>query len=235
MRANVTRIDLSGPYVDDASLVSLVDGLRAASRDPDCHCVTIAGSGAFCLGDDPDERAAASEEGPEAIGRRARGAQSRLVPLIRDMDKPVIAEIDGPAIGAGLALALACDVRIGSTEAALGCGAPALVGGLSFGLSWLLVRTLGPAASGPAMCGQLLAAPRALALGLLDEVVEQSQLPGRVAEVAAELAAVEPKTLAAIKRGLAGAAELSLTEAIEYESYLQEMAVEGAAVPEGMR
>src|SRR5918998_6314575 len=92
---------------------ALAAGLKQA-RDPDVRAVVLTGAGrGFCVGQDLTE----FREAPGDIGERLRGGYHPNVVAIRELEKPVIAAVNGPAAGAGLSLACACDTRIAADSA----------------------------------------------------------------------------------------------------------------------
>src|ERR1043166_6465743 len=96
----------------------LAEALEEAGSDPDARVVVLTGAGrAFCAGGDVNFMAELVERGNSEEFARLLGAARRVILAIRHMTKPVIASINGPAAGAGLNLALACDLRMASTDA----------------------------------------------------------------------------------------------------------------------
>src|SRR5438874_9308302 len=96
----------------------LAEALEEAGSDPDVRVVVITGEGrAFCAGGDVNFMAELVDRGDSEEFARLLGAARRVILAIRHMTKPVIASINGPAAGAGFNLALACDLRIASSDA----------------------------------------------------------------------------------------------------------------------
>jgi enoyl-CoA hydratase/carnithine racemase len=125
----------------------------------------------------------------------------RVALMLEDLDKPIIAAINGVAVGAGLDMALHCDMRIASSSARLSEGyiKVGLVPG--DGGAWLLPRLVGPAvAMELLLTGRMVGSEEALHLGLVNRVVADDQLPAATAEFAQALAAVAPVQVAMIRR-----------------------------------
>jgi len=152
---------------DDAMHAGFRDALKAA-RDREVRGVVLTGAGrGFCVGQD-----LASFTGGRDVGSLLRDTYHPNIRALRALEKPVIAAVNGAAAGAGLSLAMACDVRIAADSASF---VPAFVNvGLvpDSGGSHFLTRILGPArASEWMLSGRRLAADEALAWGLVSEVV----------------------------------------------------------------
>jgi 2-(1,2-epoxy-1,2-dihydrophenyl)acetyl-CoA isomerase len=146
-----------------------------------------------------------------------------MLTRLRTMPKPVIAAMNGPAVGIGASYALACDIRIAVPEAYL---LEAFINiGLApdGGVSWLLPRLVGTGVAYEMFfTGKPLSAADAHRLGVINRVVPQERLEEEVRELATQLAAQPPKAMAAAKRAVNHALESSYEEALEFESYLQE-------------
>ena len=198
---------------------ALADRLEAAAADRSVRAVVITGAGsAFSAGGD----LAFLQELPGMPPARAKevvyGNFQRVPRLIRAMDKPVIAAVNGAAVGAGCEIAVACDFRIASEKArfgevwiTLGC-IPAL-GGM-----YLLPRLVGFAkATELVLTGEIIDAREALRIGLVNKVVMPPDLPRAAEELARSLARGPARAIAAAKealnRGLASTfwAELDTT------------------------
>ena len=149
----------------------------------------------------------------------AIGALTRL----RTMPKPVIAAMNGPAVGIGASFALACDIRIATPEAYL---MEAFVNiGLApdGGVSWLLPRLVGTGVAYEMFfTGKQLSAADAHRLGVINRIVPADQLEHEVRELAGQLAQQPRQAMAAAKRAVNHALESSFEDALEFESYLQE-------------
>ena len=150
--------------------------------------------------------------------------------------KPVIAAVNGPALGAGSELALMCDIIVADRSAKIG-QPEARVGIMpGAGGTQRLVRAIGrPAASLMLMSGEPLSGERAWQLGLASELAETGQALVRAREIAAQVAQMPPQALAAIKRSLLQGADLPLDAALALE-HREFLALFGTAdQKEGMR
>jgi enoyl-CoA hydratase len=149
----------------------------------------------------------------------------------------VIAAVNGPAAGFGLALALAADIRYASTSAVFRAAFINIgVSNCDMGTSWLLPRLIGASRSHELMLtGRRLDADEALRIGLVADVVEGDQLAERALGAAGQIAALAPWGVRLTKRGMWAALEVpSEQAAIEYEDRQQIMATMGAAPPEAV-
>src|SRR5512146_2174940 len=179
-RGAVLSITLNRPEVMNALNAAVHAGLYAAleeARDPAVRAVVLTGAGrAFCAGQDLQE----FRSGARDVAGNLRTNYHRNVLAIRALEKPVIAAVNGAAAGAGLSLALACDVRIASRSARF---VPAFIKiGLipDSGGTWLVRRLLGAARAFEWLTtGRRLGADEARDWGLVSEVVEDEELPER--------------------------------------------------------
>ncbi len=235
----VATLTLNRPEVYNALsaelLRELLAALRAAERDPAVRAVVITGVGkAFSSGQDLREFPA---EGATAlIGERLRTHYNPLVTQLTTMSKPVIAAINGVAAGAGLSLALACDLRLAGDDARL-VVAFARIGLIpDCGMSYTLPRLIGPArAFDLAARGGELDAPTALAWGMLNRVAPAGELAAAAQAYGEEFTRGPAHAISLIKRSMAFGAGASLAQALEYEAQAQQAAsahpdfVEGVA------
>lgn len=203
----------------------LGDAIKQAEKDDAVRVVVLTGSGrAFCSGADVTEMVGDGVmRTPEDVGNVLRNEYMPMLMRLRTMPKPVIAAMNGPAVGIGASYALACDIRIAVPEAYL---LEAFINiGLApdGGVSWLLPRLAGTAVAYEMFfTGKPLAAADAHRLGVINRVVPPERLEDEVRELAAQLASQPPKAMAAAKRAVNHALESSYEDALEFESYLQE-------------
>lgn len=204
--------------LDEVTRLGLVRHLDDLARDPEVRALLLTGAGrTFCVGQD----LAATTELDDAHDTVER-TYNPVVRLLAGMDKPVVAAVNGAAVGAGVGLALACDVVLIARGASLSCsfGRMALVP--DSGIAWALARQVGYArAFDLARSGRHVDADEAAALGLATRIVEDTELAETAANEAADLAAGPAKALALTKRLLRSAAELPLEQVLEREALAQ--------------
>jgi 2-(1,2-epoxy-1,2-dihydrophenyl)acetyl-CoA isomerase len=212
--------------LDQESTRSLRKAFEAAARDPGVGSVILTGAGrAFCSGADLHEVSAGHQAGDSELGDNLRRNYSPLIRAIRACPKPVIAAINGTAAGAGLSLALACDIRMAAANVQLivvfiRVGLVPDAGSLFF-----LTRMFGLSkATEMAITGEPMAVEEAHRLGAIAAVVPAEQLGTVAGDLAARLAQGPSKTYALIKRGLERAMDLDLEQTLELESHLQTLA-----------
>jgi enoyl-CoA hydratase len=220
---------------------SLHDELRSIASDRACRAVILTGAGrGFCAGvdlrgygsapgndgsDDPRDRLANQEH------------MSTLVLGLRALPQPVIAAVNGPAAGLGLALALGSDIRFASREAVFRVAFINIgVSNCDMGTSWLLPRLIGASRAHELMLtGRRVDADEALRIGLVADVLPADQLAARAIEAAEQISSLAPWGVRLTKRGMWAALEIpSQQTATEYEDRQQIMATFGAAVPEAV-
>jgi len=231
----VRTITLNRPDVLNAFNGAMHAALAVAIKDarsPEVRAVVITGAGrGFCVGQDLTE----FREAPGDIGERLRGSYHPNILAIRALEKPVVAAVNGPAAGAGLSLACACDLRIAADSATF---VPAFINiGLvpDSGGTFFVRRLLGYARAFEWLSsGRRLSAAEAHGWGLVSEVVPADELAGRAAELAGELAAMPTAAIGMTKRLLDNAETATLEEQLEREAQLQTAATRSEDFREGV-
>lgn len=225
MQRDDVRNALTGTrLVDD-----IVDTLSWANQTPEVSVLVLTGAGsAFCAGGNIKEMKEKSGTfgGPviEIQEQYRRGIQ-RLPLALHQAEVPIIAAVNGPAIGAGMDLACFCDLRLGSSKALFGETFLNLGIIPGDGGAWILQRLLGyQRATELSLTGRLVKAEEALALGLLLEVVAPETLLPRALELAAQIAAQPPQALRLTKRLLKLAQRQELPDFLELCACFQGMA-----------
>jgi 2-(1,2-epoxy-1,2-dihydrophenyl)acetyl-CoA isomerase len=216
----------------------LGEAIKQAESDEAVRVVVLTGSGrAFCSGADVTEMGGdGGMRTPADVGNVLRNEYMPMLTRLRTMPKPVIAAMNGPAVGIGASYALACDIRIATPEAYL---LEAFVNiGLApdGGVSWLLPRLAGTGiAYEMFFTGKPLQAVDAHRLGLINRIVPAEKLEAEVRELASQLASQPRQAMAAAKRAVNHALESSYEEALEFESYLQEAQAASPEFAEGVQ
>src|SRR5437016_5602992 len=216
----------------------LGDAIKLAERDDAMRVVVLTGSGrAFSSGADVTEMV---QDGgmrtPEDVGNVLRTEYMPLLTRLRTMPKPVIAAMNGPAVGIGASYALACDIRIATPEAYL---LEAFVNiGLApdGGVSWLLPRLAGTGVAYEMFfTGKPLQAADAHRLGVFNRLVPAERLEEEVRDLANHLASQPRQAMAGAKRAVNHAITSSYEDAMEFESYLQEAQAASSEFAEGVQ
>ena len=232
----VATITLNRPDTLNALNVAmrreLLAAFKAAGRDETVRAVVLTGAGrGFCSG--ADLRGGATER---AYRRVLTDEYNPLIVAIRELPKPVIAAVNGVAAGAGVSIALACDLVYASDEARF-IQAFIRIGLVAdSGSTRTLVRTLGRhRAAQLIFSGEPLGAAEAMAAGLANEVVPADQLSATARTAASKLAAAPTRAIGLAKRAINHAEDALLGESLAMEASLQELAgrtedhAEGAA------
>jgi 2-(1,2-epoxy-1,2-dihydrophenyl)acetyl-CoA isomerase len=233
----VATITLNRPQSLNAFIPQMnqevLQALKDAERDHQARCVMITGAGrAFCAGQDLKGR---TPEQKGSLGASLREKYNPLIRQIRQMEKIVIAAVNGVAAGAGCNFALACDLRVASEEA-------------KFIQSFVRVG-LAPDSGGSFILPRLVGLSKAMELLLLGDTVDakEAQRIGLVARVfpaaefatsarsVAEQVARAPRGIGLIKRAVNRANLASLEQDLEYEAQLQEIAGRSADYDEGVK
>ncbi|MFC8358696.1 enoyl-CoA hydratase/isomerase family protein [Streptomyces griseorubiginosus] len=200
--------------VDPAMIEEFLSVLSPLAADPEVRCIVITGTGRFFV-------AGADIAVMRDLSAENQAKMRRWILVQRAIEqtpKPVVAAMNGHALGGGAELSLACDLRILSAEATFGF--PEMRLGLfpGAGGSQRLPRLVGPHLAKRLMIeGELLAPQRALELGLVDVVVEHAEFEATVAERAGRLAAQPTATIALLKRVVDEGYGLPLEQALERE------------------
>ncbi len=216
-----------------AAWVEAVDELAA---DRSLRAVVVTGEGsAFSSGGNVSWLASEPDASVDDL-------RERMMPFYRDwlsirrLEVPTIAAINGPAIGAGLCLALACDLRYAATGARM--GVPFLKLGIHPGMAgtYLLPDVVGPAhARDLFLTGRLVDADEALRLGLVSGVIDRESFRDEVLETAAGIAATAPIASRLTKLALQGNGHADIESALQWEALAQPVTLATADLQEGIR
>lgn len=203
-------------------LTTLREALQRLSSDPGVGVVVITGAGrGFCAGGDVKTMAERTAQGFE---ERVEGLRRmhQLPLLIRTMPKVVIAMVNGPAIGAGLGLAMACDLRIAGRSARFGTGFAGVGYSGDFGGSWTLTRLVGTTRARELyFLGDIIDSAAALALGLANRVVEDEALQRETTALARRIADGPRVAYGYMKRNLFAAETEAFATVLEMEALHQ--------------
>jgi 2-(1,2-epoxy-1,2-dihydrophenyl)acetyl-CoA isomerase len=216
----------------------LADAIKQAERDDAVRVVVLTGSGrAFSAGGDIGEMDQGMDSRtPDELGRVLREEYGAMFIRLRTMPKPVIAALNGPALGIGASFALACDIRIGTPEAYLTEAFINIGLVMEGGASYLLPRLAGlGVAFEMFFTGQPLSAADAHRLGVINRIVPADRLEQEVRDLAHHIASQPRQALAGAKRAVNRAVRSSYEEAVEFESYLQEAQVANGEFPAGVK
>ena len=237
----VAVVTLNRPEVmnafSDAMREDLLRAVGEAAANPEVRCVVITGAGrAFCAGGDIASMAGLQDQGDTSIIGRRMTLGSRVIHCLREMPKPVIAAINGAAAGAGMNLALACDVRFAAESARFSESFVKIGLVPDWGGTYLLTRIVG---AGKAlelmMSGDRIDAREALRLGLLNRIFPDATFREETSRVAHQLASGPAQTIAHIKRAVYVGAAGTLAESLAYEEQVQRHVFLSDDAKEGMR
>lgn len=223
--SGVMTITMNRPEVLNALDGSLLDGLRAAlaaaKRDDAVRAVVLTGAGrGFCAG--ADLAASAMRAADHDVSQSLREVYHPIVLAMRQCPKPIVGAVNGAAAGAGMSLALACDIVLAGESASF-LQAFARIGLVpDCGSTWLLPRIVGDVrARALAMLAEKIPAREALQLGLVWKVHADAELAAEARQCAERLAQMPTRALAMIKQALGEAAGNGLADQLEVEARLQ--------------
>ncbi len=239
--AGITTITLNRPEKLNALAGhmrrDLAEALEAAGSDRAVHVVVITGSGrGFCAGGDVAAMADLIERQDADEFSRLLGSARRVVTAIRHMTKPVIASINGPAFGAGFNLALACDLRIASSNASFSQSFTKVGLHPDWGGTYFLPRLV-PANKACEMffLGESISAAEAQRLGLINFVVSPSELEAETRKLAERLRDAPAIAIAAAKQAVYMSHSAELEEMLRYETEAQMRCFDSDDGAEGVR
>jgi len=236
----VAVLTLDNPDQRNAMSDAMTEAWSAAvadlAGDPTVRAVVVTGEGsAFCSGGDTSWIASEPDATVDDLRRR-------MLPFyrawlgIRSLEVPTIAAVNGAAIGAGLCLALACDIRYAATSARL--GVPFVKLGMHPGMAatWSLPEVVGAAAARDLLLtGRLVGADEALRLGLVSRVIDDARFLDEVLAVAAGVAATAPIATRLTKLALADGGHATYDAALQWEALAQPVTLATEDLQEGIR
>ncbi len=234
---NILWIILNRPQrlnaFNNVLMEELADILDTAEKDPTVRCIVITGEGdtAFSAGADVTAFPRATPVSAEEFSR----AGQKVFSKIEEIPKPVIAAINGYALGGGLELALACDFRIAAEHAEL--GSPEIILGLipGWGGTQRLVRVVGlPMAKEMVMLGTRIKADEALRKGLVNKVVHYDKLRDETREIAQKFSAGPPLALKYAKHAINFGTQVPLDAGLRLESSLMALTFSTEDIKEGL-
>jgi len=212
---------------------ALLAALKDAARDKEVRALVLTGAGrAFSAGQDLKERQA---PGVSDLGTELRVRYNPIILAMRRLEKPIIGAVNGVAAGAGMSVALACDIVIASEGASFieAFGRVGLVP--DTGSTWFLPRLVGTARAAEMMLtAEPVDANTAERIGLVNRVVPADQLMDEANALATKLARSAPIALALTKRALNRSFEMNLEGALDYEAQLQSVAGRSSDHVEGV-
>jgi enoyl-CoA hydratase len=221
--APVATVTVNRPKVlnalDETTLRELADAFVALGREPAVRCVILTGAGDKAFAAGADIAAMIDMTPPQARALAERG--HRMAAVMEAAPWPIIAAINGFALGGGLELALACDFALASSNAKLGMPEVSLGAIPGFGGTQRLARRIGPGRARELVyTGNVIGAADALALGLVNAVTEPAALVPTVRALAEKIASRGPLAVAAAKRAMHEGANLPLPQALALETEL---------------
>jgi 2-(1,2-epoxy-1,2-dihydrophenyl)acetyl-CoA isomerase len=241
LEAGVLTLILNRPERLNALNAALIEALSAgvqrAGADPECRAVLITGAGrGFCAGADLANRAFAPGQVRPDLGQALERGINPIIRGIRNLPKPVVCAVNGPAAGAGANIALACDIVLAAKSAQF-LQAFVRIGLIpDAGGTFHLPRLVGDArARALMMLAEPIGAEQAQASGMIYRAVDDEDLMGEARTIAERLAAGATQALGLIKRALAASPGNGLDAQLDLERDLQREAGAGDEYVEGVR
>ena len=224
-------------------LQDLGDALESVANDDEVRAVVLTGAGkAFCSGADTDELVGGSSDGPHKLGpegaeglRRGFKAAHRVILSVYNMEKPVIAAVNGSAVGAGFDLVCACDIRIAAKSARF-MAAYTHVGLFpGYGGTWLYPRLVGLAKAAELMfTGDFMYVDEAETLGFLNAVTEDDELLEAAMKMATKIASGPPIATRLAKMMMRRGTSIDLETSLEMSAAVEAITLSSKDHVEGM-
>jgi enoyl-CoA hydratase len=222
---------------------AIAERMAALAEDEAVRAVVLTGAGrAFSAGGDLEMLERMAADGAADPGgptrERHRAFMRRFYGLylsVRDLPQPTVAAVNGPAIGAGLCVALACDLRIAAREAKLGLNFVRLGIHPGMAATWTLPRLVGPAHAADLLyTGRILEGAEAERIGLVNRAVAREALLPDALALARSIAEGAPLAVRGTKRSLAGALAVDLETQLDAEAREQALCYESLDLAEGL-
>ena len=215
----------------------LLDALTKAGTDADVGAIVITGAGrGFCSGGDVKSMSERENAAPPPVTERFAPLRDKTILAMRDCPKPIIAAVNGAAAGAGMNLALACDMRIASTAAKFSQAFVKRGLAPDWGGTWFLPRIVGV---GKAMelilTGDSIDAQQAFQLGIVNAVVEPEQLLPEAYKLAGKVANGPPVAIALSKRAIYHSENVDVRQGLEFETFAQTLCRQTEDSKEGVK
>jgi len=209
--------------MSEAMLDALLEALPRLAEDTSVGVVVVTGAGrGFCAGGDVKAMAEGREFGGDTLEDKAQQLRSKMEVSrwLHEMPKPTIAMVRGAAAGAGLSLALACDLRVASDTARFATAFARVGYSGDFGGSWFLTQLVGTGKARELYyTADILDAPQALALGLVNRVVPDARLEEETQALAGKLARGPRVALRYMKRNMNAAEAGTLKDSLDLEAW----------------
>jgi 2-(1,2-epoxy-1,2-dihydrophenyl)acetyl-CoA isomerase len=240
-KARYRVITLNRPHRLNAFVAAMHHALKAAlieaEQDEACRAVLITGAGrGFCAGQDLSERRMSEAGEALDLGATLEALYNPLIRRLRALRRPVVCAVNGPAAGAGVSLALACDIVLAARSASFTQAFAKIGLAPDAGGSFFLTRLVGaPRARGLAMLAEPLPAEKAEAWGLIWQAVDDEKLLSQAHALCERLTRGSPAALAAIKRSLEAAATNDLDRQLDLERDLQRQLGRAGDYREGVK
>ena len=215
----------------------ILQAVTAADQDADVRVIVLTGAGrGFCSGGDVKAMNKARATGAvNPLEDKIAPVRDRAVLAMRNANKPVIAAVNGPAAGAGMNIALACDIRIMSTEAKMGQTFSRRGLHPDWGGTYFLPRLIGVAKAAEMIwSGRMVSAQECLELGIVSQLSEPDDLMKDVLAMAHTFADGPPVAIRLAKRAMYRNVDSSLEEALEFETFAQNVAAATKDAKEGI-
>lgn len=223
-QAGVGTLTLNRPHALNALTPQLLndiyDALHECAGDAGVRAIMLTGAGrGFCAGADISGRSDGAEVREPDLGMER---YSRVIRLLRETPKPVLGAINGAAAGAGLGIALACDLRLASETARFGAAFARVGLASDSAVAYHLIRLIGLGkATDLLFSGRLVPADEALALGLVNRIASPAEFGPAATAWAAQLAQGPTKALGFTKQIINASLSLPLAPVLEFEAYGQ--------------
>lgn len=213
------------------------EAVEDVCRDPEISVIIITGAGkAFCSGGDLDEFVSGKTQAMSKVATSERHTMYQIVLSLNAVEKPVIAAVNGAAVGGGCNLALACDIRIASEKARFGQSFTRIGLHPDWGGIYFLPRLVGYAKAAELIfSGDIIDGQEALRIGMVNRLVPHDELMSETYALAERMARNAPIPIAFAKRGLQSSHRMDITQALDFEAYVLEVTSKSKDFMEGTK
>lgn len=221
--------------MDDAMATSFREAISYLKTDRNTAVLIVTGEGkAFSAGGNLQKMSEMAKTPPIANSKATMEFYKCFL-CIRDLDVPTIAAINGPAVGAGACLPLACDMRLASTKSKIGFTFAKIGLNPGMGAEYFLSRLIGTARTFELlMTGNIISAEEACAMGLVNHVVEPEELMERAMDLAGQIVRMPVFPIRVLKESIYSALNSSLDQVLRKQAANQAICYTGGDIREGI-
>ncbi len=238
---NIVQITLNQPdnrnSMDSVMLPAFNEAINKVKNDREARCLIITGNGkSFCSGADFNNFKADDEDDDSRLPNETLMSFYKPFLALLEIEVPIIAAMNGHAIGGGFGLALICDIRVANKKAKYGANFARLGLHSGMAISYMMPRIVGlPLANELLFTGRLIDGEQAVEIGLANYAEDEAEILNRARKLAKEIASCAPIAVRMMKRSVYRGLEWDPKTAAELESHYQSRTFEMDDAQEGIK